>query len=100
MSSNTILRLTLTTRILFHRRMFAALRSLPSASQLAHSICMGHEPNQGQLYISLYLLVVVFADGVCPVNDNEFRHNIVQVDPLWQSNYVMTNFMINNRKEA
>ena len=59
--------------------MFAALCSLPSASQLAHSICLGHEPNQGQLYISLYLLVFVFADGVCPVNDNEFRYNIVKV---------------------
>ncbi|XP_020604461.1 helicase with zinc finger domain 2-like isoform X3 [Orbicella faveolata] len=38
--------LTVIHRSLPHRRMFAVLRSLPSASQLAHSICMGHEPNQ------------------------------------------------------
>ena len=39
--------LHLTPLILFYRRMFAALCSLPSASKLAHSICMGHEPSQG-----------------------------------------------------
>ena len=61
MSCNITLRLTLkNARILFHRRMFAALCSLPSASQLAHSICMGNEPNQGQLYINFNLLVHFF----------------------------------------
>ncbi|KAJ7378386.1 helicase [Desmophyllum pertusum] len=33
-------------RSLPHRRMFAALCDLRCASQLAHSICMGHEPDQ------------------------------------------------------
>ncbi|KAL9956676.1 hypothetical protein ACROYT_G038193 [Oculina patagonica] len=33
-------------RSLPHRRMFTALCSLPEASQLVHSICMGHEPSR------------------------------------------------------
>ena len=41
---------------------------------------------------------------VCPVIDNEFRHNIVKVvgDRLvdLQLIYVMTKFMINNRTDA
>ena len=47
---------------------------------------------------------------VCPVIDNEFRHNIVKVvcgstrlSPLWIHSYfdnIMTNFMINNRNDA
>lgn len=40
--------------------MFAALRSLPSASRLAHSICMGHEPNQGQQYLNNYRTLSTF----------------------------------------
>ena len=35
---------------------------------------------------------------VCPVIDNEFRHNIVKVVSYFDN--VMTKFMINNRTDA
>jgi len=59
--------------ILLYRRMFAALRSLRSASRLAHSICIGREPNQGQQYLNNYrarrtfivFVVIVVIDIMC-----------------------------------
>ena len=42
---------------------------------------------------------------ICPVIDNEFRHNVVKVvyrlvDPQLFCDNVMTKFMINNRTDA
>lgn len=77
--------------ILFYRRMFAALCSLPSASQLAHSICLGHEPNQGIslhkfLALSTFIIVVVIV-ALVELQLSEAELNLWICWTLWDSKF-------------